>query len=201
MDNLQDYIKVFDCMNAEECDVVMDWINSGKYISPFRKATTENYNDPQGDAIESQSRTNDNALIFPQTEFDEFIYQKISQSYHKWLSSIEKGMAGMWSLFYTNVVDSGYLINRYTETQFYNYHIDVLKDVTKRRILSMCLYVNDDYEGGEIEFPYFCHKPKRGEIIVFPSIWLYPHRSRPVITGTKYSIVTWFMEVGVTERH
>jgi len=62
------------------------------------------------------------------------------------------------------------------------------------RILSLCFYINDDYSGGELEFPYVKYKPTKGDVIVFPSTWFYPHRSAPIISGTKYSIVTWFLE-------
>jgi hypothetical protein len=33
-------------------------------------------------------------------------------------------------------------------------------------------------------------KPKAGDLFVFPSNFMYPHRAMPVNSGTKYSIVT-----------
>jgi hypothetical protein len=63
-----------------------------------------------------------------------------------------------------------------------------------RCTLSSIMYLNDGYEGGELWFPYLDIKyvPKRGEIILFPSTFIYAHASLPVISGTKYVAVTMF---------
>jgi len=58
--------------------------------------------------------------------------------------------------------------------------------------VSAVIYINDDYEGGEIEFPRlnnYIHKPKVGDIAVFPSNYIYEHASLPMKSGTKYSVV------------
>lgn len=59
-------------------------------------------------------------------------------------------------------------------------------------VVSMVGYVNDDYEGGEIAFRMqdLKVKPKAGDLFIFPSNFMYPHRAMPVHSGTKYSIVT-----------
>ena len=57
--------------------------------------------------------------------------------------------------------------------------------------ISVVAYLNDDYEGGEIYFPRFnlTVKPEAGDIIVFPSTYVYEHASQDMISGTKYCIV------------
>lgn len=57
--------------------------------------------------------------------------------------------------------------------------------------ISVVAYLNDDYEGGEIYFPRFdlTIKPEPGDIVVFPSTYIYEHASQPMISGTKYSVV------------
>jgi hypothetical protein len=57
--------------------------------------------------------------------------------------------------------------------------------------VSIVVYLNDDYEGGEIWFPRFglSHKPETGDIVVFPSTYVYEHASQDMISGTKYSVV------------
>ena len=58
--------------------------------------------------------------------------------------------------------------------------------------VSLVGYVNDDYEGGELFFRLQNLKIKAlaGDLYVFPSNFMYPHQALPVISGTKYSIVT-----------
>lgn len=58
--------------------------------------------------------------------------------------------------------------------------------------VSLVGYVNDDYEGGELYFRLqnLKIKAKAGDLYVFPSNFMYPHRAMPVLSGTKYSIVT-----------
>lgn len=57
--------------------------------------------------------------------------------------------------------------------------------------VSAVAYLNDDYIGGEIVFPRFglTIKPEPGDLVIFPSTFIYEHSSEPIISGTKYSIV------------
>jgi hypothetical protein len=57
--------------------------------------------------------------------------------------------------------------------------------------ISIVAYVNEDYEGGELYFPRFdlTIKPKAGDVVIFPSTYIYEHASNDMIQGTKYSIV------------
>jgi len=60
--------------------------------------------------------------------------------------------------------------------------------------ISSVMYLNDEYEGGELYFPNFdlTIKPDYGDIILFPSTFVYAHSSLPVKSGTKYAAVTMF---------
>lgn len=62
------------------------------------------------------------------------------------------------------------------------------------RILSTVSYLNDDYEGGEIEFTNsnISIKPPAGSIIFFPSNFLYVHEVRPITSGSRYSLPHWY---------
>lgn len=58
--------------------------------------------------------------------------------------------------------------------------------------VSAVIYLNDDYEGGEIYFPRLDNKiikPEYGDIAIFPSNYIYEHASLPIKTGTKYCVV------------
>jgi predicted 2-oxoglutarate/Fe(II)-dependent dioxygenase YbiX len=89
--------------------------------------------------------------------------------------------------------DSGYELLRYKEGQFYTTHIDSFKD--RPRAVSCSFILNDDYEGGEFAFfdRELVYKLKKGSCIMFPSNFMYPHEIMPVTSGTRYSIITWFI--------
>lgn len=61
------------------------------------------------------------------------------------------------------------------------------------RDLSILLYLNEGFTGGEIDFPNFGLKlgPKRGMLIAFPSDSRYVHAARPVTSGVRYALVSW----------
>lgn len=75
-------------------------------------------------------------------------------------------------------------------------HFDVHSDHGFSYIctVSTVAYLNDDYEGGELWFKHLDQKikPKAGDIVVFPSTFIYAHASLPVTSGIKYSAVTMF---------
>jgi predicted 2-oxoglutarate/Fe(II)-dependent dioxygenase YbiX len=57
--------------------------------------------------------------------------------------------------------------------------------------VSAVVYLNDDYDGGEIEFVRqgLTVKPRAGDIVMFPSNYVYEHASLEVRSGVKYSVV------------
>lgn len=59
-------------------------------------------------------------------------------------------------------------------------------------VVSLVAFPNDNYEGGELYFRLqnVMAKPKAGDVFIFPSNFMYPHRAMPVKSGTKYSMVT-----------
>jgi hypothetical protein len=81
---------------------------------------------------------------------------------------------------------------RYKENQHFQVHAD--HGFSYTCTVSSVMYLNDEYEGGELWFPYLdlTFKPEAGDIILFPSTYIFAHASKPVISGTKYSAVTMF---------
>jgi predicted 2-oxoglutarate/Fe(II)-dependent dioxygenase YbiX len=56
-------------------------------------------------------------------------------------------------------------------------------------LYSSILYLNDDYEGGEIRFTEHgvSVKPKAGTLLIFPSTDMYPHEVTEITSGTRYT--------------
>ena len=80
---------------------------------------------------------------------------------------------------------------KYKTGDFVTEHIDTSGG--ESRILSCSLLLNDDYKGGELAFfnKRYKHKGSKGDLVIFPSSFTYPHEVLPVKSGTRYSIVTW----------
>jgi len=87
-----------------------------------------------------------------------------------------------------------YSLLKYSSGQSYSEHYDGATGIG--RCISCLVYLNDNYDGGEIEFINFGVKikPQAGMMIIFPSNFAYRHIAHPVTNGTKYSLVTWIKD-------
>ena len=66
------------------------------------------------------------------------------------------------------------------------------------RDLSVLIYLNDDYKGGDLFFPdlKIRIKPEPGMLVCFPSTHHYVHGVEPVTEGERFAIVTWMTVKG-----
>jgi hypothetical protein len=92
---------------------------------------------------------------------------------------------------------SGIKFNRYSPGQEMQAHWDNVNsifpgEVTGIPFLSVIGFLNDDYEGGEL---ILCEDKKidkkKGNLLIFPSSFMYPHQVTPLTKGTRYSYVSW----------
>jgi predicted 2-oxoglutarate/Fe(II)-dependent dioxygenase YbiX len=61
------------------------------------------------------------------------------------------------------------------------------------RDMSMLIYLNEEFSGGDIRFVNFnfTHRPKLGDLVFFPSDHRYMHEAQLVTSGIRYSVVSW----------
>ena len=86
--------------------------------------------------------------------------------------------------------------NKYAENKKMALHADHIHSMFdgERKgipILSVLGVLNDDYEGGEFVLIDEKINLSKGDIIVFPSNFMYPHKVEPVTKGTRYSYISW----------
>jgi hypothetical protein len=76
---------------------------------------------------------------------------------------------------------------------YFAYHVDVNSHSSARRYLALCWYLNDVEKGGETFFPHpnVRVKPKRGRLVMYPSLWLYPYSEEHPQSGDKYVLRTY----------
>jgi len=64
--------------------------------------------------------------------------------------------------------------------------------------ITCTMYINDDYKGGDIEFfvdgKLINHKPKAGDILIFPSEEPYYHGVKLIEDGYKFFVRNFVME-------
>ena len=70
-------------------------------------------------------------------------------------------------------------------------HVDVKDYSSARRFLSFFWYLNDVGQGGETVFDQLTIKPKKGRLVIFPPLWMFPHRGNPPIDNSKYLLSTY----------
>lgn len=86
-------------------------------------------------------------------------------------------------------------LTRYTEGDFFDWHLDFGAGEISARKLSMTVQLSDpeEYEGGDLQFMInqkIVDAPReKGTIVIFPSFIL--HRVTPITKGIRQSIVGW----------
>jgi predicted 2-oxoglutarate/Fe(II)-dependent dioxygenase YbiX len=78
-------------------------------------------------------------------------------------------------------------------------HFDWVVNAPSRQIVAI-LYLNDNYEGGELYFPDIKDaigdvlkiKPKAGEIVVFGGDDRYRHGVKEITSGERFAVTLWF---------
>jgi predicted 2-oxoglutarate/Fe(II)-dependent dioxygenase YbiX len=185
---LQDYIKVFEnIVPLDLCDALRnEFANSDEWVDTttgssqaiinktVRSATAIAMSHQEAIARNKEVRMRLDAGLFRAVGS---AIQQYSDLYP--LSSVTK--------------DSGYELLRYETGQFYTQHTDSTEK--HNRCISCSLILNDDYEGGEFAFfdRKMIAKTPKGSALLFPSNFMFPHEIMPVLSGTRYSVVTWFL--------
>jgi hypothetical protein len=119
--------------------------------------------------------------------------QTINNLFYSLLLSTSNSYAVRYNIA-ENFYHENYQLLKYRSGEEYKAHYDGGTNIG--RCISAICYLNDEYEGGELEFTNFDIKikPKAGSLILFPSNYAYRHIAHPVKSGTKYALVTWIRD-------
>ena len=121
----------------------------------------------------------------------QIIMDKLHTAIHTYQTTINFTWWSTWN-GYTSI-----RFNRYTKTKKMALHCDHTHTIFdgKRKgvpILSCLGALNDDYTGGEfVLFGDTVVELKKGELLIFPSTFLYPHKVEPVKKGKRYTYISW----------
>ena len=100
--------------------------------------------------------------------------------------------------------DEGFLIQKTGVGGYYKWHVDTRNGTYRgtRRVFATCLYLNDDFQGGETIFVRQGIKvrAKAGRLVVFYSDFTHLHAGCPVTKGTKYLLFNSYMHGDMHEH-
>lgn len=179
------------------------WTNWGAFGLYLRLATNEYIGDPL--EFSSTTEETDETVVSLINEFNN-IFKETTVDY------IQKN-----DVVLPNWQTASPQLSKYhtKKVKFHNlilpFHTDYQQERSKmpgiKHGITANLYINDDYEGGEILFnmegsdDVIKYKPRAGDMIVFPSGLPYYHGVRNVIEGEKYLVRSFwhFREEGDPE--
>ncbi len=87
---------------------------------------------------------------------------------------------------------SGDYYHQHSDSEVFNPNLKKWEKKVDRDI-SLLLYLNDDFDGGDLLFNYFnyTYSPRQGDLVIFPSDHRYLHEAKAVTKGSRYVIVSW----------
>ena len=120
--------------------------------------------------------------------------KELGDCYKEIFSSIDKCIWDYRNAYdlHLNEVEGMQLLKYENNAQYHAHHDHAPSNA---RVLSLVACFGEDFEGGELEFPYFNKtiKLEKNSLVLFPSNFPYLHIAHPVTSGTKYSMVMWFI--------
>ena len=88
-------------------------------------------------------------------------------------------------------------VSKYETGGFISKHIDTIHHSHGQEWgypqVTALLFLNDDYEGGDIIIAGKTFHTSVGSALIFPSNFMYPHEVNEITSGTRYSVTCWLM--------
>lgn len=145
--------------------------------------------DSESTGVDTYARDTDMIILNHHLSVDDSPLGKLTKEFHKNLQICLKEYLKEYHLD-IETFEKPQLLRYGIGQRFYD-HIDDHQLFPRR--ISVTFYFNDNYEGGEIEFPRFNIRVKANanQLLMFPSNHVYNHTVHPVTNGTRYVLVQW----------
>lgn len=181
MVELSDLIQIYD-NSVEEyvCDYLIDFFEKSTEL----QTKVENDRKPNFTEINLTENSKQNEDL---TNIHNYFIKKTFEYRNKYYEFVDKRCFPEEHNF------EQFRIKRYVpnSNEAFDTHVDVADYESARRFLSFFWYLNDVTDGGETEFLDLTIKPKKGRLVVFPPLWLFPHKGIEPISNSKYIISTY----------
>lgn len=187
MEKLSDFVKIYDIGDPDYNQFITDSISSIK---------ENEWNTHQWYSYNGPAKTDNNkelSIHYPKSPQVKKVWKEY---YHAALTKYLDELTYPTSVYF--VSDVRY--NRYdenTQMKRHHDHIRSLFDGMRKGIpvftILGAMNPLSDYTGGEFVFDYFNEEVKleMGQIMIFPSVFMYEHHVNEVTSGKRYTSVTW----------
>lgn len=187
MKNLKDFIFVKNCIPKKVCDDLLNQIKKQKWSKHLWYTNIDKvYKSLDEDALVLYSSKEEQDILLP------FIQKSLYEYQNKMAF---KNTNELMSPFVETI--SPIRFNEYNKDQTMKIHYDIIKNIfdgVHKGVpqISIVGLLNDDFKGGKFLVRDEEIKLKKGDIIFFPSSFLYPHTVTKVTTkNPRYSFVCW----------
>jgi hypothetical protein len=183
---LNDYVKIYN-----------NWFDDDLCVKTIQELEKRNWQKnkfytPTNELWYSPSGENDfDVLMENNISTSNEISERMWYGYEKYIKDLNFQWFSGWNGF------SGVNYNRYKQNEKMALHCDHIHSIFDGEIkgvptMTALGVLNDDYEGGEfIMWEDEIIKLKQGDILVFPSNFLYPHSVNMIKSGIRYTCVCW----------
>lgn len=174
--DIDDYVKTFNLVPKNVCEtLITNYENDNEWKQ-------HKWYSPADDSLESKHSKELDVLYNKQLSvLDQYIAQALTKYYEA---------TGLKNLVtnYSNV-----RLNKYKTGTVMSEHYDLIRRNQGDGIpvLTFLGLLNDNFKGGQFVLRNKDMDFKQGDIMIFPSTFIYPHYVKEVIEGTRYSFVTW----------
>ena len=190
--NLKDHIFEYDLLSDQECDQIVSLLDSREW------GEFSWYQDFEQVDIDKESNmkstvTAPEAVNIIQPHINDELFNAFHEKYNYY--DVEDNQTGgsFWEAC------SGIKFNKYDVGDYLSPHYDHIRDFFEGQfrgipVTSVVGVLNDDFEGGEFRFwKEHTVNIKKGSVLVFPALYLFPHEVMPVTKGIRYSWIQWIV--------
>jgi len=174
---LSNYIYCKNYLSNKECDEVLNELNNKDWQKHLWYSATKNL---------SHNENKDCDVLY---YHNELIINKVKKSlldYCQYIKTKHK--------IYSHFTQPRF--NKYKKNKTMRDHIDHIQSIFDGKnkgipVLTILGLLNNSFEGGELlinnkKINFSC-----GDIVIFPSVFLYPHKVNEIKKGERYSYVSW----------
>ena len=182
------FVKTYDVINKDLCKRCIKSINKS---NNWEQHTF--YNELEKSSHARSGSDELSVLGFHKAPGEEknMIMKALWSTIGKYFKDLETPWFAQWNGY------SGIRFNRYKKNKKMAFHCDHIHTIFDGKIrgvpsLSVLGALNDNYEGGEfIMFDNKEYKIKAGQVLIFPSSFMFPHKVNTVTKGERWSVAAW----------